>query len=416
MDFERRLSELVVSPGLGLEAGQEVLLTAHVDHLPLVREIAAALYRAGAVEVLTLLADDELTLARFRHGGEEAAGHAPAWLYRALAEEMSGGRLARVSVAGEDPGLFKEVPPEKLALATQAHARAYEPVLKQIASFATNWTIVPYPSRGWAAAVFPDLPGAEARERLKRALALALRLDAPDPAAEWRRRADELAARARWLSERRFRALHFLGPGTDLVVGLAEGHRWKGGWATTRAGKRILPNIPTEEVFTMPHRERVEGVASASMPFSLSGVLVRGLRVRFERGVAVEVEAEEGLEAVEALLATDEGARRLGEVALVPADSGVRRAGLLFLNTLLDENAASHIAFGQAYGENLEGFEELGEEERRSRGMNQSRVHQDWMIGSEEVDVFGVGDDGRRVPLLKGGRWAFQVGTGGPRP
>ncbi len=409
MTFEEKLARLAIRIGLNLKEGQEVFLTAHTEHLPLVRALAAEAYRAGAVGVVPFFTDDALVLARFAEGHEAALRHAPAWLYRALGERLAGGELARLAVVGEDPGLLSGVPPEKLEAAMRAHAEAYRPVLEPIARFATNWTIVAYPHAGWARAVFPGLDDQEAKARLKRAIAVATRLDAEDPLAAWTRRADELSARAAWLTARRFAALRFRGPGTDLTVGLAEGHVWKGGWGQAKNGVRCLPNLPTEEVFTMPHRERVFGVARATLPFSLNGVLVKGLWVRFESGVAVEVGADEGLEAVRALLDTDEGARRLGEVALVPADSGVRRAGVLFLNTLFDENAASHVAFGQAYSENLKDADQLSPEERRKRGMNESLVHQDWMLGSQAVEVDGVSADGSAVPLLREGRWAFSV-------
>ena len=407
MSFEETLARLAVRVGLNLQAGQEVFLTAHVEQLPLVRAIAREVYRAEGVALIPFFADDELARVRLLLAPEEALDYAPDWLYRAIGERLESGEMARLALVGEDPRLFAGVPSDRLARAMRAQARAYRAVLEPISRFATNWTIVGYPVSAWARAVFPELPESEALSQLKEAIRVATRLDAEDPLAEWRRRADELSARAAWLTERNFAALRFLGPGTDLTVGLAEGHVWKGGWGEAKNGLRVLPNIPTEEVFTMPHRERVFGVVRATMPFSLNGVLVRGLAVRFEKGVAVEVRAEAGQEAVEALLSTDEGARRLGEVALVPADSGVRKAGVLFLNTLFDENAASHIAFGQAYSENLKDADRLGPEERKKRGMNESLVHQDWMIGSGEVDVYGLDAGGRETALLKGGRWAF---------
>ncbi len=409
MSFEEKLARLAVRVGLNLREGQEVFLTAHVEQLPLVRAIAREVYRAGGVAVVPFFGDDELSRLRFELASEAALEYAPEWLYRAIGERLESGEMARLAVVGEDPRLLAGFPPERVGRAMQAHARAYRPVLLPISRFATNWTIVGYPVRSWARAVFPELSEDEALSRLGEAIQVATRLDAEDPLAEWTARADELSARARWLTEQNFHALRFLGPGTDLTVGLAEGHVWKGGWGEARNGLRVLPNIPTEEVFTMPHRERVFGRVRATMPFTLNGVLVKGLEVRFEGGVAVEVRAEEGLEAIRALLATDEGAKRLGEVALVPADSGVRRAGVLFLNTLFDENAASHLAFGQAYSENLKDADRFAPEARKARGMNESLVHQDWMIGSEEVDVLGVHEDGREVVLMKRGRWAFAV-------
>jgi len=407
-DFETKLAELAVRVGLNLKEGQEIFLTAHVDHLPLVRAIARAAYGAGAAGVFPLISDDEVSLARLRYGNETALNHAPRWFFEAVARAFDEG-AARLAITGTDPGLFGEIPPEKVGKHMQATREAYRPMLIRISEFRINWTIVGYPSRGWAKAVFPDLPEDEALKALKTAIAKATRLDEADPVAAWRQRADELTARARYLSEQNFDALHFRGPGTDLVVGLAEGHVWQGGWGQAKNGVTCLPNIPTEEVFTMPHRDRVDGVVSATMPFSLNGVLVRGLTVRFRDGVAVRVQAEEGQKAVEALLSADEGAKRLGEVALVPVDSGVKKAGVLFLNTLFDENAASHIAFGQAYAENLKDAEALTPEARAQRGMNQSQVHQDWMIGSEAMDVDGIRKGGTRVPLMRGGQWVFEV-------
>jgi len=409
MSFEKTLAKLAVRVGLNLKEGQEVFLTAQAEQLPLVREIAREVYEAGGVAVIPFFGDDALTRIRFEYASEVALRYAPEWLYRAIGERLASGETARLAVTGEDPRLLADIPANRLSFAMQAEAKARQAVLIPLTRFATNWTIVGYPTRGWARAVFPDVPEEEALKKLKEAIKVATRLDAEDPLAEWTRRADELSARAAWLTEKNFEALHFLGPGTDLTVGLAEGHVWKGGWGQAKNGLRVLPNIPTEEVFTMPHRERVFGRVRATMPFTLNGVLVKGLEVRFENGVAVEVRAEEGLEAVKTLLETDEGAKRLGEVALVPADSGVRKAGVLFLNTLFDENAASHIAFGQAYSENLKDADRLSPEERKRRGMNESLIHQDWMVGSEEIDVFGVYQDGQRVPLLTRGRWAFSV-------
>ncbi len=408
MNLEERLAELAVKIGLNLQPGQPVFMTAHVDHLPLVRALARALYRAGGVDLVPFFSDDALLLAKLTEGGPEAAAHAPKWLYEAVGKALEEG-TARLHVTGEDPNLLAKAPPERVRAFTQAQAEARKPVLKPISEFRVNWTLIGYPTPAWARAVFPELPEEKALEELTRAFVTATRLDAEDPLAAWQTRADELEARANWLTAAAFDALHFEAPGTDLVVGLAEGHVWKGGWGYAKNGVKCLPNIPTEEVFTMPHKDRVEGVVTATMPFSLNGVLVKGLRVRFKNGVAVEVEAEAGLEAVKALLETDEGAKRLGEVALVPADSGVKRAGVLFLNTLFDENAASHIAFGQAYGENLKDFDRLTPEERARRGMNTSLVHQDWMIGSEKMRVTGLTKDGQRRVLMEKGMWAFEV-------
>jgi aminopeptidase len=310
---------------------------------------------------------------------------------------------ARLAVNGNDPKALEGLPPERIGRAQQAQSRAYKPALSAISQFVTNWTIVPFAHPSWAKAVFPGLPEEEAVARLWRAIFQATRVDQEDPVAAWEAHNRALHEKVAFLNERRFDALHFQGPGTDLTVGLAEGHLWQGGATPTKKGRLCNPNLPTEEVFTAPHRERVEGVVRASRPLALSGQLVEGIWARFEKGVAVEVGAEKGEEVLKKLLETDEGARRLGEVALVPADNPIAKTGLIFFDTLFDENAASHIAFGQAYAENLEG-RPSGEEFRR-RGGNESMVHVDWMIGSEEVDVDGLLEDGTRVPLMRRGLW-----------
>jgi aminopeptidase len=229
----------------------------------------------------------------------------------------------------------------------------------------------------------------------------------PDPIAAWDAHADGLEARQNWLNERRFTAVHFLGAGTDLMVGLAEGAVWKGGWGHAQNGVKCAPNIPTEEIFTAPHRARVDGVVRSTKPLSNRGQIIDGIEMEFKDGVAVRASASAGEEALIRLLDTDEGARRLGEVALVPASSGVSRSGLLWLNTLYDENAACHIALGRCYSENFDGALDKGKDELTALGGNDSVIHVDWMIGSAEVAVTGIGADGSRTPILAGGDWAF---------
>jgi aminopeptidase len=262
----------------------------------------------------------------------------------------------------------------------------------------TSWSAVPAPSREWAELVFPDLPPDEAEERLWRELIHVLRLDEDDPIAAWERRMGDVRDAARRLTERRFDALHFRGPGTDLTVGLFPSSRWLGAEFTTVDGKTHYPNLPTEEVFTTPDPTRVNGHVTATKPLEFYGNEIDGIRVRFEDGVAVEIDAEVGGDALRGIVAKDEGARRLGEVALVDREGRIGPLGTVFRETLLDENSASHIALGNAYSFPVE------DDEERTR-INVSAVHMDFMIGGPEVDVDGLTRDGDRVPVLREGAW-----------
>jgi aminopeptidase len=282
--------------------------------------------------------------------------------------------------------------------------RVRRPYLERVGAHATNWLALGAATPGWARAVFPELEPGEATERLWAAIFATVRLDAPDPVAAWKAHVDRLQSRAERLNARRFAGLVFEGPGTDLFVGLAGQHVWKSAVAEARNGVRFVPNLPTEEVFTAPDPERVEGVVSSTRPLNLAGTLVEGLQVTFEAGRAVSVRAERGEAALVAALETDAAARRLGEVALVETPNPVFDAGHLFLNTLYDENAASHIAFGRAYPDTL-GLSEGSDEALAQAGGNASMLHLDWMIGSTEVNVWGVRPDGAREPLLAQGRW-----------
>ena len=406
--FDEKLAlfaKLAVHEGLGLARGQELIVAAELIAAPLVRLIAAEAYRAGAKNVEVLWSDPELTLARFREGSDEAIAYAPNWLIDGVARAHRE-NAARLAISSTDPGLLARVAPDRVATQSKVQGAARKPVSDLVAGSAINWCVIGAASPAWAARVFPDLPTDRAVAKLWDAIFLTSRVDEPDPVAAWVAHSESLEARVTTLDAARFDALHFTGPGTDLSVGLVEGHRWAGGRGRAKNGILCSPNIPTEEVFCMPHRLRVDGVVSSTMPLSVRGQMVDGIRVTFKEGQAVEATARQGEATFRKLLATDEHAGRLGEVALVPHSSKVRQAGVLFLNTLYDENAASHIAFGASYGENLSGYAEMSEAQRVARGANDSIVHVDWMIGSDRIDVDGVAKDGARTPLMRAGEWA----------
>lgn len=400
-----RLAEVAVKVGLALRPGQDVFLTAPVAALPLVRRIAVHAYKAGAGLLTPILSDEQVTLARFQNGAEESFDRAPAWLYEGVGKAFSA-NTARLAIVGDNPMLLSGEDPAKVARANKANSIAYQPALEKIAGFDINWTILSYPSPSWAKLVFPGDAEDVAVAKLANAIFAASRADLDDPLGAWSAHNAALRARTTWLNDHRFHALHFTGPGTDLTVGLADGHEWQGGASQAKNGIVCNANIPTEEVFTTPHAGRVEGHVSSTKPLSYQGTLIDDIRVRFEGGRIVEAHAAKGEAVLNKVLDTDEGARRLGEVALVPHSSPISASGLLFYNTLFDENAACHIALGQCYSKCFVGGADLTPDQIAAQGGNKSLIHIDWMIGSGAVDIDGVHTDGRRVPVFRKGEWA----------
>ncbi|MFC0217668.1 aminopeptidase [Pseudochelatococcus lubricantis] len=400
-----RLAEVAIRVGLQLQAGQDLLVTAPVAALPLVRRIAFHAYSAGAGLVTPFFSDEELTLARYRFAADPGFDRAAGWLYEGMAKAFSA-NTARLAIVGDDPMLLSNEDPVKVARASKANSVAYQPALEKIAGFDINWNIVAYPGLSWARQVFPDDAQDVAVRKLSDAIFAASRVDGDDPVGAWAAHNAALHRRSAWLNAQRFHALHFTGPETDLTIGLADGHEWHGGASTAKNGITCNANIPTEEVFTTPHAARVEGYVASTKPLSHQGTLIDNIRVRFEAGRIVEAKASRGEEVLNRVLDTDEGARRLGEVALVPHSSPISKSGILFFNTLFDENASCHIALGQCYAKCFVDGAKLTPEEIAARGGNKSFIHIDWMIGSDEVDIDGVHADGRRVPVFRKGEWA----------
>ena len=302
--------------------------------------------------------------------------------------------------------LLAEADPAKVARANKANSIAYQPALEKIAGFDINWNIVAYPTVSWAKRVFPGDEDDVAAGKLAEAIFAASRVDGDDPVAAWTAHNSALGRRTEWLNSKKFHALHYSGPGTDLTIGLADGHDWQGGAATAKNGITCNPNIPTEEVFTTPHARRVDGHVVSTKPLSYQGTLIDGIAVRFEAGRIVEAKAARGEDVLRKVLDTDEGAARLGEVALVPHSSPISKSGLLFFNTLFDENAACHIAIGQCYAKCFVDGEKLAPAEIAARGGNKSMIHIDWMIGSDRIDIDGLDANGARTPVFRKGEWA----------
>lgn len=400
-----KLAEVAVKVGLQLEDGQDLVMTAPMVSLPLVRRITEHAYKAGAGVVTTFFADEEMTLSRYRHGSDASFDKAPTWLYEGMAKAFEN-NAARLAISGDNPMLLANEDPSKVSRANRANSAAYKPALAKIAGFDVNWNIVSYPNPNWAKLVFPNDSEEVAVKKLAEAIFKASRVDVDDPIAAWRDHNADLAKRSKWLNEQNFAALKYTGPATDLTIGLADGHEWHGGASTAKNGITCNPNIPTEEVFTTPHAMKVEGHVCSTKPLSHQGTLIDDIAVRFEGGRIVEAKASKGEEVLLKVLDTDEGARRLGEVALVPHSSPISASGLLFYNTLYDENAACHIALGQCYAKCFRGGDTITPDQVEAQGGNSSLIHIDWMIGSDQIDIDGIMQNGDRVPVFRKGEWA----------
>jgi aminopeptidase len=393
--YLERLADLVVGFGANVQEGQIVSVSCEPGKEPLTRAIAESAYRRGAKFVDVQWFDPWVKRARIAHAREDTLEFVPEWYGKrvlALGDE----RAARIALAGVTaPGLLEDLDPVRAGM---DRLPAIKESGKVVNDRTTNWSIIPCPTPAWAALVFPDLPAEQALSELEQRIAHVLRLDEPDPIAAWRARADKLESVAARLTERRFDALHYDAPGTDMTIGLLPGSRWDAARFETVGGIEHMPNLPTEEVFTTPDPERADGHVTASKPLVLTdGTVVRGLKVRFEGGRAVQIDADSAQDTMRTITTHDNGAARLGEVALVDAEGRIGKLDTVFYDTLLDENAASHIALGQ-------GFPFLLDEASRDR-TNESQIHIDFMIGSLEMKVTGITAEGERIPVLEHGNW-----------
>jgi aminopeptidase len=390
-------ARLTVQVGLNLQPGQVLGVSALIEHAPLARAIAREAYRAGARYVDVLYSDQHVRRSHIELASEAELGHSPPWLvhrFRALGE--IGGAVCAIT-GNPEPELFADLDGERVG---NSRMREVAEATLALTDGLCNWTIVAYPNEGWAQTVFgePDV------ERLWEAVGQAVRLDQPDPVAAWKEHIERLQHRAAALNERRFDELRYRGPGTDLTIGLHPDSEWQAALDESQGIKHVA-NMPTEEVFTTPDARRAEGTVRSTLPLQIQGNIVRDLEVRFEGGRAVEVRASSGEDVMRTHIATDDGSTRLGEVALVDGHSAVGNTGLVFYDTLFDENASSHIALGASILQALPWAAELSPDERHARGVNHSSIHTDFMIGSNELEIDGVTAAGEAVPILRGGNW-----------
>ena len=403
-----KLAELIVRKGVNVQKDQPVVINASVRDAEFVEKLTKNAYEAGAKYVSVEWSDSKIIKMAYQYQSIETLSEVPQHAYDKVKYQHDGG-ACYISIASGKPGEMADVDSEKINAAQMAVFTKMADLMSYTMNNEGQWCIAGVPSREWAKVVFPDLPEDEAFEKLGDAIFSVTRVtEDNDPIAEWEAHDKELMEHCRKLNELNFKKLHFKsGLGTDLYVELVKDHIWAGGGCFTPKGVFFDPNMPTEECFCMPHREGTDGIVYASKPLSYNGKVIKDFWFRFEKGKVVDYDAKEEKEALTKLLDFDEGSRRLGEVALVPYDSPVSRSGVLFFNTLYDENAACHLALGRPYPENVKGGEQMSKEELVAIGANDSMQHNDFMFGTADMDIDGIKEDGTVVPVFRKGNFVF---------
>lgn len=410
----QKYAELVVRVGLNLRAGQRLLINnpstrgVLLHTAPLVREIARAAYKAGARYVDVLWGDEALLKTRVQAAPRDSFDEFSDWQIKAVSDLLDHDG-AHLTIRSNNPDLMNGEDPEIVGQMQKTYLEKYAEFSQMIGQNLINWLVIAAAGPVWAARVFPDLEPAEAEKKLWEAIFAITRVDQPDPVAAWDKHVQELRARSEYLNAKQYASLHYKAPGTDLTVGLPQGHFWNSAGSTAQNGIFYIANLPTEEIFTLPHKDQINGHVSASMPLSYSGSLMEDFVLTFENGHVVKATAKRNEATLQKLVGADEGASSLGEVALVPHSSPIAQSGLLYYDPLIDENAASHLALGRAYKFTLKGAENLSDEEFKARGGNVSLVHVDFMVGSGQMDIDGTTPDGAIEPVMRQGEWAFDV-------
>ena len=407
MDIHHNLekyADLIVNIGLNLHEGDKLSMRMSEHSLPLARLVAKKAYEKGVSDVRMEFSDDTITLDRYLLAPDEAFEKYPEYLVD-FSESLLKDNYNVVNLLAPNPDLLKPADPARIAQWQKVAGKASKRLMAYTMQNKVKWCVTAVASPAWAEAAFPDLPEEEAMQKLWENIFKATRVDQDDPIAAWEKHDQELKKHEAFLNEARFDRVRYQGPGTDLMVGLVKNHVWKGGSGFSQKGDRFFPNIPTEEVFSMPDADRVDGTLRATMPLSVRGQIVDDFHFTFKDGKVVDYEAGTGKQILDDLLEMDEGAKHLGEIALVADNSPISNTGILFKNTLFDENASCHFALGAAYSENLKGATDRSEEENRKLGMNNSLIHVDFMVGAKDVTVTGIKEDGTEIVLLKDGDW-----------
>ncbi|HSH02189.1 MAG TPA: aminopeptidase [Anaerolineae bacterium] len=414
-NFDQQLTtyaQLIVRTGLNLQPGQRLLINTKGSTLslaPLIRRVATQAYEMGAYFVDVIWADEELERIRYQNAPKESFSEYPDWRFRGALDFAKRGD-AMLTILAANPDALSGVDAQLITQTENILAHHRGPLRQETGKGRVNWCVAAAPAPGWASKVFPAIDDREQRiNQLWQAIFDICRLSASDPLAAWERHISNLVTRRQYLTDKGYDLLHFTGPGTDLKLGLPAGHIWQGGRSLTQQGTHYTPNLPTEEVFSLPDRSRADGHVTTTKPLSLMGNLIPKFTLTFKDGGVTKVSADQGQNFLEKLISTDDGARHLGEVALVPHSSPISQSGLLFYNTLFDENAASHVALGNAYKMCLEGGIHMDDEQFAAVGGNNSLIHVDFMLGSGDINVDGITPDGTTEPIMRDGEWAFDV-------
>lgn len=410
----RKYAETIVKVGLNLRAGQRLIITnATARGVPpagraLVHEVTKAAYAAGARFVDVIWGDEEMLRIRLQNAPADSFNEYPKWHVNGILDMIEKGD-ALLSIYANDPDVYSGLDSERVGAMQRSHLENWAPISNLVTRNAVNWCVVASVAPAWAAKIFPDLNSEEAEEKLWQAIFETTRATQPDPFAAWGKHIKNLRKRADYLQAKKYSALHYKSENTDFTLGLPTGHKWISAQSLAENGVVFTANMPTEEIFTLPDRQRADGTVAATFPLSYGGSLIEDFSVTFENGKIIRVSAKKNETILQKLVDTDEGSTRLGEVALVPASSPIATRGHLFYNTLFDENASCHVAIGRAYRFTLTGGEELTEEEFNAAGGNTSINHVDFMIGSPQMDIDGLKEDGTREPVMQQGEWAFDL-------
>ena len=401
----KKYAELAVDIGVAVKPGDTVYVQISVDQAQLARLIVAAAYQRGAAEVQVQWFDDVLKRLDMAHMADERLFNIPAFV-KGQFDYWVDHQAKRITVVSSDPDNLAGIDSNRIAKYQEAFAKAYKRLMEAISSMSISWTIIGAASPRWAQKVFPDAATPEeATELLWEAIFKTTRIDQPDPEAAWKAHDQKLREKAAWLNNEQFDQLHYMAPGTDLVVGLPKNHIWEGAGAFNPRGEEFMANMPTEEVFTAPDFRRIDGTVASTKPLSYGGTILEDMHFTFKDGQVVEAHAKQGDDVLQNLLKTP-GARSLGEVSLVPDPSPISQSGLIFFNTLFDENASDHMALGQAYPFSVKDGVAMTNEQRAAVGLNQSPTHVDFMMGSAAMNIDGIKPDGTIIPIFRNGDWA----------
>lgn len=402
-----KYAELAVKVGVNVQQGQTLVVNTSIDAAEFVRLVVKKAYEAGAKNVVVNWSDDAVSRIKYDLAPDEAFIEYPKWRAQETTELAENG-AAFMAIVSASPDLLKGVKSERIANFQKAAGKALEKYRQYTQSDKVSWTVIAAPSKAWAQKVFPQAPTEEESVKLLwDAIFKATRVDTEDPVQAWKDHDTKLHKVVDYLNEKRYKKLHYTAPGTDLTVGLPEGHLWVGAGSINEQGHEFMANMPTEEVFTVPQKDAVDGYVSSTKPLSYGGNIIDEFTVTFEKGRIVDVKAKEGEEILKQLVETDEGSHYLGEMALVPHNSPISESNILFFNTLFDENASNHFAIGSAYAFCIEGGKKMSREELENHGLNQSITHVDFMVGSAHMNIDGIKEDGTTEPIFRNGDWAF---------